>query len=109
MEGMPAAAQYADSAALVSPVEAQPTAEMDPGRSFLMRLTWDTSTVMPRSLKLPVWLLPHCFTHRSLMPSASRPKRSAQNRLLLPSNMETMSASLSSGRTHSFLLHTPEP
>lgn len=32
-----------------------------------------------------------CLTHRSVMPS-SRPKRSAQNRLELPSNMDTMSS-----------------
>ncbi len=65
---------------------------MEPGLSFLIRLTCETSTVMPRSLKLPVWLLPHCLTHRSDMPSDSRPNRSAQNRLLLPSNMLTTSS-----------------
>ncbi len=74
-------------------MDAQPTAWTASGRSRRRRLTWDTSTVMPRSLKEPVWLLPHCLTHRSRMPSASRPRRSAQNRLLLPSNMLTMSSS----------------
>jgi hypothetical protein len=39
----PAAAQYADSAALVSPVDAQPTALMLPGRSLRMRLTCGTT------------------------------------------------------------------
>jgi hypothetical protein len=38
--------------------------------------------------------LPHCLTHSSDMPS-SLPNRSAQNRLLLPSNMLTTSSSLS--------------
>jgi hypothetical protein len=48
--GMPAAAQYADSAADVSPVEAQATARtLD-----RIWLTIETRTVMPRSLKEPV-------------------------------------------------------
>ncbi len=66
---------------------------MDPGFILRMRLTWLTSTVMPKSLKEPVWLLPHCLTHKSVIPRVSRPKRSAQNRLELPSNMLTMSSS----------------
>jgi len=74
-------------------VEAQPTAEMDPGFRRRIRLTWLTRAVMPRSLKEPVWLFPHCFTHRSDMPSVWRPNRSAQNKLELPSNMLTMSSS----------------
>ena len=37
------------------------------------------------------------------------PNRSAQNRLELPSNMETMSSSAMPGSTHSFLDHTPDP
>jgi hypothetical protein len=40
----PAAAQYALSAALVSPVDAQPTALMAPGRSLRMRFTWRSSS-----------------------------------------------------------------
>lgn len=39
MLGMPAAAQYADKAALVSPVDAHPTALMLPGRCLRMRFT----------------------------------------------------------------------
>jgi hypothetical protein len=138
IEGMPAAAQYADRAAEVSPVDAHPTAVIEPGLSLRMRLTWLTRTVIPRSLKLPVWELPHCLTHRSLMPNDSLPNLSAQNKLLLPSNMLTMSSSEMpckitdekmickssricqcssydggltepTGKTHSFLLHTPDP
>ena len=43
------------------------------------------------------------------MPRASRPNLSAQNRLLFPSNMETMSSSAMPGKTSSFLDHTPLP
>lgn len=64
---------------------------------------------MPRSLKEPVCELPHCLTHRSDMPSCSRPNLSAQNRFELPSNMLTMSSLAISGSTHSFLLQTPDP
>ena len=72
MDGMPAAAAYAERAAEVSPVDAHPTAASGLP-CFLILFTWDTSAVIPRSLKEPVWLLPHCFTHRSFMPSTSRP------------------------------------
>ncbi len=72
-----------------------------------MWLTRLTSTVMPRSLNEPVWLLPHCLTHRSSTPS-SRPKRSAQNRLVPPSSRLTMSSSGMLGSTISFLPHTPD-
>ncbi len=109
MDGMFAAAQYAESAAEVSPVEAHPTAESVLRPFLRMRFTCDTSTVIPRSLKEPVCELPHCLTHRSDIPSTSFPKRSAQKRLELPSNMETMSSSSMPGRIHSFLLHTPLP
>lgn len=71
------------------PVEAQPTAWTASGLMERRRLTWETSAVMPRSLKEPVWLMPQFFTHMSDMPSW-RPKPSAQNRLLLPSNMLLM-------------------
>ena len=108
MEGIPAEAQYADRAADVSPVEAQPTPTT--GRlSLRRRLTWLTKTVMPKSLKLPVWLIPQCLTQSSFMFKNSLPKRSAQKRLELPSKAETMSSGSISGSTHSFLLHTPEP
>lgn len=63
---------------------------------------------MPRSLKEPVWELPHCLTHRSFIP-ISFPNRSAQNRFELPSNMETMSLPEIVGSTHSLNFHTPEP
>ena len=62
--GMPAAAQYAPSAAEVSPVEAQATASMGTP-SAIICLTTETSTVMPRSLNDPVCELPHCLTQRS--------------------------------------------
>jgi len=91
----------------VSPVEAQATA----GTRFPRRIisfTTETSTVMPRSLKLPVWVLPHCFTHRSSTPSCW-PRRFAQNRLVWPSNMETTFSSATTGQTSSRLPHTPEP
>merc|ERR1719352_2122861 len=90
---MPADAQYAESAADVSPVDAHPTADRLLSPFLRMRFTCETSTVMPRSLNDPVCVFPHCFTHRSVMPS----------------NMETMSSSSIPGRIHSFLDHTPEP
>ena len=62
--GMPAAAQYAPSAAEVSPVEAHATASMGTP-SAIICLTTETSTVIPRSLNEPVWELPHCLIHRS--------------------------------------------
>jgi hypothetical protein len=109
MDGIPAAAQYAERAAEVSPVDAHPTAETAEGSRFRMRFTWETRAVIPRSLKDPVWLFPHCFTHRSCIPSLSFPKRSAQNRFEFPSNMDTTSSLEMPGFTHSFLDHTPEP
>ncbi len=63
---------------------------------------------MPRSLNEPVCELPHCLTQRSSSPR-DRPKRSAQNRLVPPSSIETMFSSRRSGQTHSFLPHTDEP
>src|SRR5687768_221336 len=63
-DGMPAAAQYAPSAAEVSPVDAHATASSDTP-SAIICLTTETSTVMPRSLNDPVCELPHCLTHRS--------------------------------------------
>jgi hypothetical protein len=65
--GIAAAAQYAASAAEVSPVLAHATARTVRPRRIISR-TADTSTVIPRSLNEPVWELPHCFTHRSLSP-----------------------------------------
>jgi hypothetical protein len=91
----------------VSPVDAQATA----GIGFPSRMssfTIDTSTVMPRSLKEPVWVLPHCLIQRSSTPTWL-PYRSAQKRLVLPSYMDTTLSSRRSGSTHSFLPHTPEP
>lgn len=52
-------------------MEAQPTACTWSGMILRIRLTWLTSTVMPRSLKEPVWLFPHCLTQRSFIPSVS--------------------------------------
>lgn len=62
--------------------------------------TAETRTVIPRSLKEPVWLLPLSFTHRSGTPICS-PRRVAWKRLVLPSNMLTMLSSWMLGRTHS--------
>ena len=70
--------------------------------------TTDTSTVIPRSLNEPVCELPHSFTHRSFIPS-SRPKRSAQKRLVPPSSIDTTESFRTSGHTHSFLPQTDEP
>ena len=39
----------------------------------------------------------------------SRPNRSAQNRFVPPSSIETTAASRTSGQTHSFLPQTDEP
>ena len=105
--GMPAAAQYAANAAEVSPVEAQATAGIC-WPSAIIWLTMETKTVMPKSLNEPVWLLPHCFIHKSSMPS-SAPKRSAQSKLLPPSYMETTFSSSTRGQTISFLPHTELP
>src|SRR5690348_15375760 len=104
---MPAAAQYVASAADVSPVDAHTTALMG-APSEIICLTWDTSTVMPRSLNEPLCVLPHSLIQRSSTP-INFPKRSAQNRLVLPSYSETMFSLSISGRIHSFLPQTPEP
>src|SRR5262245_32665301 len=57
IDGMPAAAQYAETAADVSPVDAHATA-----RIFdRIWLTIETSTVIPRSLNEPVCDVPHCL------------------------------------------------
>src|SRR5436305_14264252 len=104
---MPAAAQYVAKAADVSPVEAQATAWIG-APSAIICLTWETSTVMPRSLKEPLCVLPHSFTHNSFTPIIF-PKRSAQKRFVPPSYNETMFSFLISGKSHSFFPHTPEP
>jgi hypothetical protein len=57
-------------------------------RRFISR-TAETSTVIPRSLKEPVWLLPHCLIQTSESPS-DRPYRSAQSRFEPPSAKLTM-------------------
>ena len=62
--GMPAAAQYAPSAAEVSPLDAHATASMATP-SAIICFTTETRTVMPRSLNDPVCEFPHCLTHRS--------------------------------------------
>ena len=105
--GMPAAAAYAASEAEVSPVDAHATARTR-APSPIICLTTDTSTVIPRSLNDPVCDSPHCFTHTSSTPIA-RPYRSTRSRLVAPSFIVTRFSSRSSGHTHSFLLHTPEP
>jgi hypothetical protein len=71
--GISAAAQYAASAAEVSPVDAHAIARTraplpaSSWRRFISR-TAETSTVIPRSLNEPVWLLPHCLIHTSDRP-----------------------------------------
>src|ERR1017187_9614859 len=105
--GMPAPAQYTASAADVSPVEAHATAWMG-APSLIICLTCDTNTVMPRSLNEPLCVLPQSFTHRSATP-ITLPNRSAQNRFVPPSYMDTMFSSAICGRIHSFLPQTPEP
>ena len=94
-EGMPAAAQYAESAADVSPVDAHATARMGTPRAR-MCLTADTSTVMPQSLKLPVGDTPHSFKSRLASPS-SAPMRGSGLSGTLPSPSETMSSTGSCG------------
>src|ERR1044071_203154 len=107
MDWMPAAAQYVARAAEVSPVEAQATALIG-APSEIICLTWETSTVMPRSLKEPLWVFPHSLIHRSFNP-ITLPKRSAQNRLVPPSYSETTFRLSICGKIHSFLPHTPDP
>src|SRR4051812_28011014 len=104
---MPATAQYAPSAAEVSPVEAQATALIGAPCEIIC-LTVETRTVIPRSLNEPVWLLPHILTQRSARPSCA-PYRSAQNRLVPPSSSDTTLSSATCGATHSFLPQTPLP
>ena len=52
--------------------------------SEIICLTCETSTVMPRSLNEPLWVLPQSLIHRSFTPTIF-PKRSAQKRFVLPS------------------------
>src|SRR5215831_18086409 len=87
MDWIPAAAQYVASAAEVSPVEAHATALMG-APSKIICLTWETSTVIPRSLNEPLWVFPQSLIHRSGSP-INFPKRSAQKRLVPPSYNET--------------------
>src|SRR4051812_7692231 len=105
--GRPAAAPYAASDAEVSPVDAQAIALTLRPCATAWRTTL-TSTVIPRSLKEPVWLLPHILTQSSSQPSC-RPYRSAQKRLVPPSSAETMSSSDTLGATHSRFPQTPDP
>src|SRR5512144_3342115 len=88
IEGMPAAAQYTANAAEVSPVEAQATAWIG-APSLIICFTCDTSTVIPRSLKDPLWELPQSLIQRLSRPIIL-PNRSAQNRLVPPSYSETI-------------------
>src|SRR6266702_4759762 len=104
---IPATAQYAARLADVSPVDAHATARIGAPWAIIC-LTTLTSTVMPRSLKLPVWLLPQSLIHRSSRPS-EWPYRLAQNRFVPPSSRLTTLLSSSCGATHSFLPHTPLP
>ena len=66
-DGIPADAQYAASAAEVSPVDAHAMARIGVPSSIIC-FTVLTNTVMPRSLKEPVWLLPQFLIHTSLRP-----------------------------------------
>ena len=105
--GMPAAAQYAASAAEVSPVDAHATARTG-APSAIICLTTETSTVMPRSLNDPVCELPHCLTHRSLEAELAAEALGPEHvRAALVHRHDVLVAS--SGQTHSFLPHTPEP
>src|SRR5262245_54709710 len=79
-----------------------------PAPSAIICLTTETSTVIPRSLNDAVWELPHILTHRSSSPY-SLPSRSAQKRFVPPSSIDTTCSLRSSGQTHSFLPHTPDP
>jgi len=67
IDGIPAAAQYAARAADVSPVEAQAMARTADPRAMISFTTL-TSTVIPRSLKEPVWLTPDILIQRSSSP-----------------------------------------
>ncbi len=107
IEFMPAEAQYAARLAEVSPVEAHATALML-APSAIICFTCETSTVMPRSLNDPVWLLPHSFIQRPARP-ISLPSRSAQKRFDSPSYIETRLSTSTRGLTHSLNRHTPEP
>src|SRR5687767_2023994 len=68
IDGIPAAAQYAASAAEVSPVDAHATASIGFPIAIICSTT-ETSTVMPRSLNDPVCELPQSFTQRSATPT----------------------------------------
>src|SRR5436853_4109072 len=84
IDGSPAAAQYADKAADVSPVDAHATARIFERIS----LTIETRTVMPRSLNEPVWDVPHCLILSSPTPY-SLAKGSERISGELPSPRET--------------------
>src|SRR5438552_4042009 len=102
MDGNPAAAQYADKAADVSPVEAHATARTFERISF----TIDTRTVIPKSLNEPVCEVPHCLILSSPTPySFARPSERISGEF--PSPNETMLSSFRFGRTISFLDQTP--
>ena len=49
-------------------MEAQATAGISLPRAIIS-FTIETRTVIPRSLKEPVWVLPHCLIQRSSTPS----------------------------------------
>ena len=66
-----------------TPSAAQTTAEMG-APSEIICFTCDTSTVIPRSLNEPLWVLPQSLIQSSFTPIIF-PKRSAQKRLVPPS------------------------
>ncbi len=62
---------------------------------------------MPRSLNEPVWLTPHCLTHRSSIPSDFA-SRGAGRSGVKPSPSVMMFSGRSWGRTHSCFDQTPD-
>ena len=65
--------------------------------------------IVSRSLKLMVWLILKCFTHKSFIPMKCFLNRWAQKRFEFPSKAKMMLSGAISGRTHTFFLHTPNP
>ena len=105
---MPAAAQYAASAAEVSPVDAHAIARIGLPCAIIC-LTTLTSTVMPRSLNEPVWLLPHSLTHRSSSPSVCAVALGPEQVRAALVAARRRCRRRGAGATHSFLPHTPVP
>ena len=69
----------------------------------------ETSTVMPRSLNDPVWVLPHCLTQRSSRPISLAVALGPEEVRAALVHARRCSRLAGYGITHSFLPQTPDP